>query len=234
MTRKAEDLSGKTFGKWTVIKDLDKLWSLCKCECGTTKPVEKCALKSGSSKSCGCFKKEYISKALKKYNKYDLSGSYGIGYTENGEEFLFDLEDYDLIKEYYWVTNQEGYLLSKNSKTTIRLHRLIMNCKDSKIFIDHINHNVKDNRKINLRYAKNSQNQMNAKLRSNNKSNYTGVYYNKKIKKWIANIQINKKRIFLGQFYNLEDAVKTRKKAEEKYFGEYSYSNSMRIAGEQL
>ena len=105
-----------------------------------------------------------------------------------------------------------------------------MNWDDAKKFVDHINHNVKDNRKSNLRIVTNNQNQMNAKLRKNNTSSCTGVY---KIKnKWVANIQINKKRIQLGTFTCFEDAVQARKLAEEKYFGEYSYSNSLNISNE--
>lgn len=33
------------------------------------------------------------------FNKYDLSGEYGIGYTSKGEEFYFDLEDYKKMCE---------------------------------------------------------------------------------------------------------------------------------------
>jgi hypothetical protein len=41
---------------------------------------------------------------LKKFNQYDLSGSYGIGYCSNtNNPFYFDLEDYDLIKDYCWM-----------------------------------------------------------------------------------------------------------------------------------
>ena len=37
-----------------------------------------------------------------------------------------------------------------------------------------------------------------------------------------------KKRKKLGYFTDFDEAVKVRKKAEEKYFGEYSYDNSMK------
>ena len=33
-------------------------------------------------------------------------------------------------------------------------------------------------------------------------------------------------------FVNFEDAVKARKEAEEKYFGEYSFDNSQKIKNE--
>lgn len=33
--------------------------------------------------------------------------------------------------------------------------------------------------------------------------------------------------VVIGNYHNLEDAIKARKQAEEKYFGEWSYDNSM-------
>ena len=38
-----------------------------------------------------------------KTNVYDLTGDFGVGYTLNtNEEFYFDLENYNLIKDYGW------------------------------------------------------------------------------------------------------------------------------------
>lgn len=61
-----ENLTGKTFGYWQVLedtqtkaKDGDKIWK-CQCQCGTIKNVRGSSLKRGTSKSCGCFKKEKI------------------------------------------------------------------------------------------------------------------------------------------------------------------------------
>ena len=39
---------------------------------------------------------------------------------------------------------------------------------------------------------------------------------------------VNKKKIDLGVFENKEDTIKARKEAEDKYYGEYSYDNSMK------
>lgn len=33
-----------------------------------------------------------------KHNTYDLSGDFGIGYTDKGEKFYFDISDYEKIK----------------------------------------------------------------------------------------------------------------------------------------
>ena len=68
--------------------------------------------------------------------------------------------------------------------------------------------------------------------RIDNTSGVTGVCFDKRINKWYAQIKVkNKKRITLGYFTNFEEAVVARKEAEQKYFGEYSYDNSLIIGG---
>lgn len=59
------DLSGKKFGRWTVIdrsynSKKQTFWN-CICECGTKKRVNTSVLKNGQSKSCGCLLKEIMS-----------------------------------------------------------------------------------------------------------------------------------------------------------------------------
>ena len=59
MGRRREDLTGRTFERWTVLEysGNDKAGQpvyLCRCSCGTKRLVEGCALKYGKSKSCGC------------------------------------------------------------------------------------------------------------------------------------------------------------------------------------
>ena len=51
---------------------------------------------------------------------------------------------------------------------------------------------------------------------------------------WSARIGIDNKTINLGRFQNKEDAIAIRKKAEQKYFKEYSYENSMNFSKENL
>lgn len=230
------DLTGQKFDRLTVIKRADdyvnsktgkrtRKW-ICKCSCDneTIKEVYEYALKNGATKSCGCLQREIV----KKYNTYDLSGEFGIGYTLNGEEFYFDLEDYDLIKDYCWHITSDGYVATndyKNHYKQIKFHKLLF--PKYKI-IDHINHRTYDNRKHNLRDVTQSQNQMNQEMRSNNTSGVMGVHWSKRDNKWLSYISADKKRIYLGFFDDFEDAVKSRKEAEEKYFGEFSYDNSMR------
>ena len=232
MIKVKNNLTGQRFGKLIVIKQTedyvtpkgkhDAQW-LCKCDCGSEYIARGIYLKDKRVLSCGCFNKE----SHKKYNTYDLTGNYGIGYTSKGEEFYFDLEDYDLIKDYCWILDSNGYVASNdfnNNYKQLKLHKLLL--FDAQI-IDHINHKKFDNQKHNLRIVTHSQNQMNKNLHSKNTSGVIGVSWHKKTNKWVSYINIDKKRINLGLFVNFKDAVKARKDAEEKYFGEYSYDNSM-------
>ena len=154
--------------------------------------------------------------------------NYGIGYTSNNTIFYFDKEDYELVKEKYWSENPYGYIVNKSRQPQnkiIYLHRYIMNPKEGEL-VDHINHNKADNRKCNLRICTSSQNGINKSMMSNNKSGYTGVVWLETVQKWKAQIRINKKNIYLGTYENIEDAIKARRDAEIKYFGEWSFKES--------
>jgi len=106
------------------------------------------------------------------------------------------------------------------------LHRFIMNSPKGKV-IDHINGDKLDNRKQNLRIYTIKQNIINSKISKNNTSGYTGVSFRKNRNVYRANIMVNRKQIYLGSFERIEDAVLARKKAEEKYFGEFAYSGGV-------
>ena len=162
-----------------------------------------------------------------KRNNYDLSGEYGIGYTvDTNEPFYFDLEDYDLIKDCKWSRIGIGYVRAWNPKfkKLVYLHRLIMNLDSKEKYeIDHINHNPFDNRKSNLRICSKSQNNMNKGIREDSSTEITGVRWNKNRRKWESYIMVNQKNIYLGIYELKKEAVRARKKAEEKYFGEYAF-----------
>ena len=235
------DLTGQRFGKLVIIQRAEDhikpsgqrstMW-LCRCDCGNNTTIRGSDLKSGKTRSCGCLHYENVEKygcKNKKYNKYNLSGEYGIGYTFKDEEFYFDLEDYDKIKNTCWHINEKGYVIGIYNGNRIMFHRLVMDAPDN-LDVDHKHgsNSRNDNRKCNLRIATRSQNNMNKDITKRNKTGVVGVSWTSTFNKWIANIMINEKNIHLGYFINFEDAVLARKAAEEKYFGEFSYDNSIK------
>lgn len=241
------DLVGERFGRLVVTaKAEDKIdpksgkhksqW-YCDCDCGTkNKIILGAALTAGKIRSCGCLRKEVSSKTAKikishgkKYNTYDLSGEYGIGWTTNtNKEFYFDLEDYDKIKNYRWHDNGHYATTVPDGDNCIFMQNIIMNPQKGER-VDHIKHNTYDNRKKYLRIGTISDNNVNRTRARNNTSGVTGVCFHKGTQKWTAYIRKDGKRIYLGVFSNFDDAVKARKQAEEKYFKEWSYDNSMNV-----
>jgi hypothetical protein len=62
------DLTGKRFGRWTVVSESDLrdcngniMWN-CKCDCGREKAVSGNSLRKGCSTSCGCYNHDVITK----------------------------------------------------------------------------------------------------------------------------------------------------------------------------
>jgi len=158
----------------------------------------------------------------KKSNKYIIKNNFILGFTEKGEEFYFDLEDFDKIKNFYWHVENEYVIrrirVKKTKRKRINMHHLVF--KESVLMLDHINGNKSDNRKSNLRPCNKSQNAMNSRLPKNNTSGYKGV--NKHQGKFTARIKANGINYYLGIFDDIKEAVNARKQAEQKYFGEFA------------
>lgn len=141
-------------------------------------------------------------------------------YLASGQEVLVDEEDYPYLITSKWSQYSNGYACEAG--TRISMHRKIVNAKKGEI-VDHINGNIFDNRKCNLRICSKSQNCMHrVNLPSNNTSGHMGVSYcngPKRRKRWLASIVVNGKTKYLGMFLNIEDAIMARKEAENIYFG---------------
>lgn len=224
--------SGKKTAQW-----------LCQCSCPehNLKIATTADLKAGNVLSCGCLSRERSRERLlgndyghknKKENEYDYSREYGVGYaTNNGHEFYFDWEDFDLIRPYTWLMNKDGYIVANDynngKRKHIKMHRLIMEANPG-ILIDHRKHKTYDNRKEKLRNSDINTNHFNHEIYKNNTSGVTGVNWDAESGKWRTRLWAYGKMYHLGRFNNFEDAVKARKEAEEKYFGEFSYDNSIK------
>ena len=133
-----------------------------------------------------------------------------------------DIEDVDKIRSYKW--NFSNYVYTNINKKRISLHRIItdtINEPDKyNNLIDHINGDVLDNRKFNLRICSPSENAYN---RHNKVKGYTSYKSGNKIY-YKAYIYKDNKCINLGTFVNEGDAIKARKEAEIKY-GIYKFNN---------
>lgn len=63
---------GNVYNRFTVLEELqtgnDRRMVRCLCECGKEKNVSLYKLKSGHTKSCGCYSKEIVSKRITQFN----------------------------------------------------------------------------------------------------------------------------------------------------------------------
>lgn len=159
-------------------------------------------------------------------------------YLTQGKIALVDDEDYERLNIYKWSVRlnrnssyQDQYYarrtVHENNKThSIYMHREVLNVsRESNLCVDHINPVATlDNRKNNLRKATKSQNNANARLRSDNKSGFRGVY-RLSSGKWRVMIRHNNKRISVGTF---ADKIVASQKYYEKaleLFGAFARLN---------
>lgn len=243
------DLTGVKIGMLTIIKRGEDLikngrhtrrwWCLCDCQLELPEKERKLVLIRESSllkvkeptQSCGCLQKLAVSKNFKKYNKFIEKDKYYIGFTDKNEPFFFDKDIYEEIKDFCWYITSDGYVRTNDKRSFhCLLHRVATKCPDE-YEVDHIHGKPtrNDNRKNNLRIATRKENSRNIGIRTNNKSGVIGVTWSDLTSDWVAQICVDGKTIVLGHSINFEEMVKVRKEAEDKYFGEWSYDNSMKI-----
>lgn len=75
-----KDLIGRKFNRLVVIKFAGQNWDghqfhncwLCKCDCGNSLVIKGYSLQNGSTKSCGCLRKELASKKFVELNKKQI------------------------------------------------------------------------------------------------------------------------------------------------------------------
>lgn len=112
--------------------------------------------------------------------------------------------------------NKNGYLdVGVNCKRYL-LHRVawFLAHEEWPNHIDHVDHNRLNNKLENLRSVSNAENMLNKSMSPRNKSGITGVDWYARDNKWRAQIAKNRRRVWLGCFDSLLDAVAARKSAE--------------------
>jgi len=148
--------------------------------------------------------------------------------TINGRKLRLNLRSGEIFMQFrntgIWKVKspyKDGdYLQMRIGNKNYKLHRIIYkiwnpewDIEDGSIknnSIDHINGNTTDNHIKNLRNV----------TQQHNCFNYTkakGYYWNKQLKKWKAQIQLNGKNIYLGLFDLKEDARNAYLEAKKIY-----------------
>lgn len=205
------DLTGQKFGRLTVIEEVGRdihgntKWR-CKCECGGEIIVYAGNLRKGYTKSCGCLRKETKFKVGQKFGRLTIierATNDKHGQTmwkckcECGKDTIVN---YNALRDGRTKScgclNREISSERAKSRVNILLDKL-----------------KRDEFKEGTSLAA-----LTKKKSKNNTSGTKGVYWNKRSKKWYAQIDFKGKRYNLGYFTNKQDAINARKKAEEELF----------------
>lgn len=220
MGRQKIDITGKTFGRLTVIGETEPsvqqngkkiiMWRSL-CSCGKKVICQSGDLRYGKTLSCGCWgaetRKTHGLSYDPLYNVWnDMKKRCGNAncksfpdYGGRGikvcERWLESFENFyeDVIKDY-----EKGLQLDRRD-------------------------NDGDYEPSNCRWVTPQQNSMNKRGYKNSTSRYKGVSFNKLSKKWVAKIQKDGKPLHLGLYSSEKEAAQVYSKAAKELFGEYAY-----------
>jgi hypothetical protein len=118
-----------------------------------------------------------------------------------------------------------GYICIGIHGTIFKAHRVAFTMFYSRNpigVIDHINSDPSDNRISNLREATLKNNAANCKTSINNTSGIKGVHYSTRYRKWVVQVQRDKKRCWIGCYKTKEEAQKARIAAAQAEYGEFA------------
>lgn len=167
----------------------------------------------------------------RKFNIFDLSekeekGTAILIYED--KKYYFDIEDYELIFQYYWKPNDKDYLAhwyasydenGKRKSKYIYFHKYVMGLNDSSNKVDHIDRDNHNNRKRNLRECTHQENIFNSSISKNNTSGVIGVNWNSTKGTWTASLMKDRKHVYTKNTISKKEAIRNRLLAEIKFFG---------------
>jgi hypothetical protein len=121
--------------------------------------------------------------------------------------------------------NTDGYLRIMINRKSYLAHRLawLYMYGNFPLYIDHINEIKSDNKIVNLRECKKSENLKNIGMLRNNTSGFKGVSWNKG--KWQVRAKLNGKSHYLGMYQDINDAANAYKEFARKNHGEFLHSS---------
>jgi len=124
-----------------------------------------------------------------------------------------------------------GVTAARNEKVGDRrvkslMHRVIMLAEGHNLtgkYVDHINGDTLDNRRVNLRVATPQESSFNRGSWGST-SRHVGVHFDAERGRWRASIQVSGRKMQLGSYGSELEAVAARVAAEREHFGEFAPS----------
>lgn len=191
-----DDLTGRRFGKLTVIKELGGGRILCRCDCGREKEFNKSNVKRGLARSCGSCVRRHTRRDLIKDTVGRRFGKLVV-LKELGYRRVLCQCDCGNIKEV-----SKSHLLSGDIISCgCALKQIAIKSREPKLY------KGTDINKISTSAAT-----------SRSSTGVRGVSYSTRRGKYRANIGFRGRKFELGYFDTIEEAVAARKAAEERLY----------------
>ena len=199
------DLTNMRFGKLTVIAKLPpqadgKTRWMCQCDCGNTCVVYSRSLRLGLQKSCGCGRrKDVAGKRFGKLTAIERSDKY-VEYKDRGRKYLWKCRC-DCGEIVYRLPEKLRNDVNSACDQCLK-EQAVKAMVESAGFIEGT-----QLKKI-----------ASTKPLATNKSGVRGVFFNNRTGKWRAMLKFQGVNHYLGEYKDIEDAIKARGRAEEEYF----------------
>ena len=202
------DITGQTFGRLTAVsfshyneKHMD-CW-LFRCSCGKETVLPAANVKWKGTQSCGCLRTE----RLHEIHHEDISGQRFGRLTA-----IHDTNERDSCGSIMWECQCDCGKTARYSVANLKSG----NVQSCGCLLAEYRARTHSNRSDSLENTHVSTLIGTKKPHRNNTSGCTGVCLDKQHGKWMAYIEFQKKRYYLGSFETCEEAIRARKDAEQR------------------
>jgi hypothetical protein len=156
--------------------------------------------------------------------------------SQNKYALVSDI-DFKFLNQWKWHAAKRSNIFyaehntprdNEGKQKTILMHRIILERKlghSNFKYTDHKDGNGLNNQRRNLRPATYTENHCNQRKYKNNTSDFKGV--NRHEGKWVARVEMNKKREFLGYFDDKIEAAKAYNKRAIELHGQFAKLNKI-------
>lgn len=230
MSRRLNIQQGQRFGRFVIIEEAEpndkykKRNMLVRCDCGTVKTVHLTAMMSGGTVSCGCI----MVRPRRTDEPPAVDGCRWVAVYPD-KWALVDESDFPRVSSVLWRRHSR-YAATKTETNNSRgfmnelMHRFMFKDEIPKgLFVDHINGNGLDNRRVNIRFATRQQNGHNSRPPKNRR--FKGAHRCRN--HWQAEIRHNGVLHRLGMFKTEIEAARVYNEAAKRLFGEYAWLNAV-------